>query len=318
MGTAKKEKKGTGAEKRRAAEGDRGVSFAQAKKDKERREKKGKKRASKKDAAAAAPAPGGGSYRTVAKIVRRLSAVTFAIFVFSRGNFGEAFGHGTGVNRANLTPVSIVAYAGMNAEFVKTDSQMSIKAKMLSRALMIPGEAIGQYAPMPKKLRPPSISKKYGGQGPNDPLSDRARAQLDAVLADRALPKVMAYQNKDILVLGALVCIVGAIVSPLFIAADTVNMVGLALFYAGTSQCGGRFSPLFWYAVGCLAVGSFATYFDEDTEKPAVRTYRRKKRVAKEESSSEEDDEDESAAADDDDGDGDGDAEGDDGDDQED
>ena len=304
MGAAKKASKGTGAVKRRESEQNdpdqQGVSFAKAKRDKERREKKGKKKSSKKEVAAASS--GGGSYRTIVQVVRRLAAAAFAVCVFSRGNFGEAFGHGTGINRANLTPVSIVAYAGMNAEFVKGDSQMTIKAKMLSRGLMVPGEAIGKYAPMPKvlkALRPPSISKKYGGQGPNDPLSDKVRAQLDAVLTDKALPKVFAYQNKDILVVGALICILGAIASPLFIAADTLNVIGLAAFYAGTNQCGGRLLPLFWYACGCVFVGHLAGYFDEDTEAPAKRTYRRKKRVAREESSSEDEDEGESAAADD-------------------
>lgn len=226
------------------------------------------------------------SVQTVARIVRWLCAVVFSLCVFSRGNFGEAFGHGTGINRANLTPVSIAAYAGMNAEFVKNDEQLKIKAKLVSRALMVPGEVIGPR--LPKKMRAPAISKKFGGQGPNDPISDKARASLDAVLADKGMPRLMQYQNKDILVLASFACIVGAIISPVFVAADIVNLLGLALFYAGTNQTGGRLVTLFWWAAGTQAVSQLAGYFDEDTKVPSKRTYRRKKR--KVQSSDDEDD----------------------------
>lgn len=208
--------------------------------------------------------------------MRRLCAVAFTICVFSRGNFGEAFGHGTGINRANLNPISIAAFAGMNAEFVKSDNQLKIKAKIACRALMVPGEVIGPR--MPKKMRPPAISKKFGGQGPNDPLSDKARASLDAVLADKAMPRLMQYQNKDIIVLGSFACIVGAIISPVFVSADIINLLGLALFYAGTNQTGGRLVLLFWWTAGALAMSQLAGYFDEDTAAPPARKYRRKKR----------------------------------------
>ena len=295
MVSAKKEKKGTGAEKRRAeaavAASQQGKPFRKEKHKVKRlnccragpqltRRTGVQEKKSKLDKKSS----GDGAKRSsqtvakVARIVRWLCAVAFSLCVFSRGNFGEAFGHGTGINRANLTPVSIAAYAGMNAEFVKTDEQMKIKAKIVSRALMVPGEVIGPR--LPKKMRAPAISKKFGGQGPNDPISDKARASLDAVLADKGMPRLMQYQNKDILVLGSFACIVGAIISPVFIAADIVNLLGLALFYAGTNQTGGRLVTLFWWAAGTQAVSQLAGYFDEDTTAPSKRTYRRKKRKA--------------------------------------
>jgi hypothetical protein len=295
MVASKKEKKGTGAAKRRAeaSSAQQGQPFRKEKKEnREKRPKKKKKAAGGKGVAennASSP-----SLQIIARVVRRVCAVAFALCVFSRGNFGEAFGHGTGINRANLTPVSLVAYAGMNAEFVKSDNQMKIKAKILSRALMLPGEAIGPR--LPKKMRPPAISKKFGGQGPNDPLSDKARASLDALLADKAMPKLMQYQSKDILLGGALACIIGAATSPVFLAADNINMIGLILFYVGTSQTGGRIVPLFWCAAGTLVVSQLAGYFDVDTEAAPKRKYRRKKRRAQESDDEESDDEDDDAA----------------------
>ena len=92
------------------------------------------------------------------------------------------------------------------------------------------------------------------------------------------MPRIMQYQNKDILVLGSFACIIGAIVSPVFVAADIVNLLGLALFYAGTNQTGGRLVPLFWWTAGTLAISQLAGYFDEDTAAPPARKYRRKKR----------------------------------------
>jgi hypothetical protein len=250
-----------------------------------------------------------GSSQTVQKVargMRYMCALAFSICVFSRGNFGEAFGHGTGINRANLTPISIAAYAGMNADFVKNDDQLKIKAKIVSRALMMPGEVIGPR--LPKKMRAPAISKKFGGQGPNDPISDKARASLDAVLADKGMPRLMQYQNKDILVLASFACIVGAIITPVFVAADVINLLGLALFYAGTNQTGGRLVTLFWYAAGTQAVSQLAGYFDENDAAPPARKYRRKKKRVQ----SSDDEDDGAEAAGDGEGDGAGDSDGDD------
>lgn len=307
MVSAKKEKKGTGAERRRAEASLGGSSSEQGKpfrKEKKKvsaeiaasrwpeppltrqlllQEKKSKREKKSSDDEAA------GSSQTVpkiARVMRHLSALAFSICVLSRGNFGEAFGHGTGINRANLTPISIAAYAGMNAEFVKNDKQLTIKAKLVSRALMMPGEVIGPR--LPKKMRAPAISKKFGGQGPNDPVSDKARASLDAVLADKGMPRLMQYQNKDIIVLASFACIIGAIITPVFVAADIINLLGLALFYAGTNQTGGRLVTLFWYAAGTQAVSQLAGYFDEDNAAPPARKYRRKKRRVQ--SSDDEDD----------------------------
>jgi len=285
MVSAKKEKKGTGAERRRAEASLGGSSSEQGKpfRKEKKKEKKSKREKKSSDDEAA------GSSQTVpkiARVMRHLSALAFSICVLSRGNFGEAFGHGTGINRANLTPISIAAYAGMNAEFVKNDKQLTIKAKLVSRALMMPGEVIGPR--LPKKMRAPAISKKFGGQGPNDPVSDKARASLDAVLADKGMPRLMQYQNKDIIVLASFACIIGAIITPVFVAADIINLLGLALFYAGTNQTGGRLVTLFWYAAGTQAVSQLAGYFDEDNAAPPARKYRRKKRRVQ--SSDDEDD----------------------------
>jgi len=189
MVSAKKEKKGTGAERRKDQRREAALSRPYRKdSDKKKREREERKEKRRRKAAKGEPEAPPRDYRTAARLARRCFSALFAICVFSRGNFGEAFGHGTGVNRANLAPITVAAHALMKSEFIENDHQRSVKAKMVSRALMVPGEVIGPR--MPRKMRPPSRSKKFGGHLPGDPLSEKARAALDAAVADKGLGKV--------------------------------------------------------------------------------------------------------------------------------
>jgi hypothetical protein len=168
------------------------------------------------------------------------------------------------------------------------ESDLEIKAKLMSRGLMMPGEFLAKKWPkkMAKSggldLRPPKPSKKYGGQGPRDPLGDKARAAVSHLMADKGMAALVRYQSKDLVVAGGAACVIGAIISPIFVGADIVNMFGMAGFCesaggtntttpsarsqlglavavrpntlracasdAGVSQVGGRISPLFWCA----------------------------------------------------------------------
>jgi hypothetical protein len=122
MVNAKKEKKGTGAE-RRAQDRAYGkpVSGAKlralkAKSKAERHAKKRKERKAKKESEGPTR-----DFSLVATAVRRLCAVLFAVAVFSRGSFGEAFGHGTGVNKAAISPISIAVYGAYKSDFVQNN-----------------------------------------------------------------------------------------------------------------------------------------------------------------------------------------------------
>ena len=232
MVSAKKEKKGTGAERRKDQRREAALSRPYRKdRDQKKRERKERKEKKRRKAAKGEPEAPPRDYRTAARLARRCFSALFAICVFSRGNFGEAFGHGTGVNRANLAPITVAAHALMKSEFIENDHQRSVKAKMVSRALMVPGEVIGPR--MPRKMRPRSRSKKFGGHLPSDPLSEKARAALDAAVADKGLGKVLLKESKEILLVGAVACIVGAIISPFYVPADSVNCIGAVVFYIG-------------------------------------------------------------------------------------
>ena len=56
---------------------------------------------------------------------------------------------------------------------------------------------------------------------------------------------------------------------------------------AGVMHIGGRHSPLQWCAAALAVLGSLASYFDEDPEKPQKRTRVRKRSKKVESSSSE-------------------------------
>ena len=45
--------------------------------------------------------------------------------------------------------------------------------------------------------------------------------------------QVLLNQNKEILLVGAVACIVGAIISPFYVPADSVNCIGAVVFYIG-------------------------------------------------------------------------------------
>lgn len=278
------------------------------------KKKKRKKKSSKGEEKAPAR-----DFSLIAKIVRRLCAVLFCLLVLSRGTFAEAFGHGTGINKVALSPIQISAYSAINAEFIQADRQHTNKAKLLFQNLMIPSEAVrpklssrwARKMPPFSLMKAPESKKKFGGQGPSDPLSDKARAALQTVMADSGMPKLVMYQNKDMLIAGGAACLLGALVSPLFVQADMISLFGMALFYAGTNQCGGRILPLFYWAAGLLALGSVASQWEEG---PAPPPRRRRRRVAVESSSSEDSDGDDSGEdSDDDDGAKEDSAEGDDG-----
>ena len=69
-----------------------------------------------------------------------------------------------------------------------------------------------------------------------DSLADKARAAEQTLMADKGMNKLVMYQNKDMLIAGSFGCLLGAVISPLFVSADLLNMFGMALFYAGTNQ----------------------------------------------------------------------------------
>lgn len=133
MVSAKKEKKGTGAE-RRAQERLHGkpvsgakIRAMKAKSKAERREKRRKERKAKKEAERPKR-----DFSLVATAVRRLCALLFSVAVFSRGSFGEAFGHGTGVNKAAISPISIAVYGIYKSDFVQNNrSEAYIRARAL-------------------------------------------------------------------------------------------------------------------------------------------------------------------------------------------
>ena len=60
---------------------------------------------------------------------------------------------------------------------------------------------------------------------------------------------------------------------------------------AGVMHIGGRHSPLQWCAAALAVLGSLASYFDEDPEKPQKRTRVRKRSKKVESSSSESEEE---------------------------
>jgi hypothetical protein len=98
MVSAKKDKnnvKGTGAEKRRASKAEGGKPAKLGKQPGKRQSSSGKKKKAKKDDVETPKR----NFGPIANIIRRACAVFFALVVFSRGNLGEAFGHGTGINK---------------------------------------------------------------------------------------------------------------------------------------------------------------------------------------------------------------------------
>jgi hypothetical protein len=208
MVNAKKEKKGVGAERRREEKLDQYYSeLKQRRKSsgKSSKSEKGKRKPKKKEGGE--PTESRVNWQLVGALLRRVAALAFTILIFSRSNIGEAFGTGTGINKAQVSPVNIVVHSLLHADFIKKDKQFNAKAKLVSQALIYPSVYIGPY--MPKKMQPLPSKMKYGGNGPKDSAWDKANAVMKTIDNDQGLKKLMAYENKDMVVVAAVGIILG-------------------------------------------------------------------------------------------------------------
>ena len=78
----------------------------------------------------------------MARTLRRYLALMFLLVVLSRQEWASAFGRGTSINKARLSPVPVAILGAQNLQFVKDTRRAQTMLHDVARVLCYPGEIL--------------------------------------------------------------------------------------------------------------------------------------------------------------------------------
>jgi len=280
MVSAKKLKKGRGAAERKNAKLDKEYEKELAAFD-EKAYKEFQKKSSFNVGNKPAKTPRSFNAKRMARVVQYVCTFIFFLAVLSRWDFFTAFGVGTGVSKAHISPMSVTVRASETLPFVQKNYRLKSASKKILRNLAFAGEFIQEATAKESALKKASKkSKKKKKKKTKYELSrwDRADKWLTRTRKDSSLRKIV--DGNTFLSVGSAVCLIGAALSIVFPDASIVTFFGVGTMFVGANAQGSptRPEPFLYASLAVLALGYMAGQYADEHDSKKKRRKRKEKR----------------------------------------
>eukprot|EP00940_MAST-03C_sp_MAST-3C-sp2_P003515 g3515.t1 len=225
-------------------------------------------------------------FKNIARIVQRLCAIAFFGIIVSRKDFFSAFGVGTGISKAHVSPLSVTTRFLHSNSFVKGNFKLKSASNEMVTGLAYLGEMMDEYTAKESVLKKKKNNKKKKGKKKTRAARElstweRAVEWVEKTRSDRSLRRIV--DQNYILSGGAVACIVFGALSILIPDLMMVALMGAGAMTVGSSNQNASANPetCLWVAIGvgmvCYAMGQFTS--DAKASKRKMRRRNGRKRV---------------------------------------
>lgn len=226
---------------------------------------------------------------TLISNVQRLLVVVFIVIVLSHKDFFTAFGKGTGVSKAHISPLSITTRFLETTKLNKKNYRFRTVSKKMITNMAYVGEIVNSYVDKEsvlskkKREREQRKRKKKGKKNKNfvqeDEYWEKAVKWFEKTKSDRSLRRVV--DRNYFLSGGAIVCIFFAFVALFVPDAVVMSLFGFGSMFAGANNQNSPTRPetLAYIAMGVLFAAYALGQLKDDGKKKRKR--RRKEKTKK-------------------------------------